>query len=417
MLRILFLTHFFVPEIGAAAKRIYGLANNLAELGHEVGVISGFPNYPSGIKHKDYKGKLYAEELMGKIKVYRYYVFSSPQKNSLTRLLNYLSFVLTSSFFALNSSKYDLIIVSSPPIFTGISGYIISRVKKIPLIFDVRDIWPDIAVEMDEISENSFTFKVLKNLSDFLYAKAALITVVTEGKKENLILKNISPDKIKVISNGFDREFLSLPIDVKLVQQYRLQEYFTLIYTGIVGLAQGLDIIIDAALKLKDCHKIRFIIIGDGFEKNTLEAKAKYLKLNNIEFIGLQPHEKILTFLKYAGASIVPLKNRNLKDSVPTKMLEALGAGCPVILCADGESTEIIKDSKGGMVVEPGNSNALMESILYLYNNPDARKEMSSNGRAYVLNNYTRDRIAQALSETLEYHFSSNSKKEAAKFC
>ncbi len=414
-MRILFLTHFFVPEIGAAAKRIFGLANNLSDLGHEVGVVSGFPNYPSGIKHESYKGKLYMEELIGKIKVYRYYVFSSPKKNALTRLLNYVSFMLSSSFFAFNDKKYDLIIVSSPPVFIGISGYIISRLKKIPLVFDVRDIWPDIASEMGEMSDSSFTFKVLNNLSRFLYAKARLITVVTKGKKEKLILKGISPDKVEVISNGFDREFLDLPTDVNLVQRYRLEENFTLIYTGVVGLAQGLDIIIDTATKLKEYEKIHFLIIGDGFEKKALEKKAEILGLNSIKFIGAQPYEKILTFLKYAGASIVPLKNKNLKDSVPTKMLEALGGGCPVLLSADGESAEILRESRGGIVVDPGDSEALKEAILYLYNNPDVAKEMSSKGMLYVLNNFTRDRIAQSLSEVLECYV--NTAKNTEKFC
>ncbi|HEX9060352.1 MAG TPA: glycosyltransferase family 4 protein [Clostridia bacterium] len=403
-MKILFLTHFFIPEVGAATKRIYGLAKNLKNIGHDVEIIAGFPNYPSGIKPEGYRGKLYMEEEIDGLKVYRYYVYSSPKKKSYVRLLNYLSFTVSSCFFIFQKKKYDAIIVSSPPIFIGISGLIISAFKRIPLVYDVRDIWPDIALEMGEFSESSIVFKVMKTLADILYKKSRLITVVTNGKRDKLLSKGIDKNKVEIVTNGFDREFLSVPVNESLAYELNLKEGFNLVYTGVVGLAQGLDIIIEAASKLANYEDIRFFIIGDGFEKESLKLKAKDAGLTNIQFLGMLPHEKIITFLKHSGASIVPLKNSNLQDSVPTKMFEAMGAGCPVILSASGESAEILFKSRGGIVVETGNSDTLAEAILFLYRNPEKRDEMAKFGQEFVLNNYTRDKIAESLSNILLKH-------------
>ncbi|MCX7748527.1 MAG: glycosyltransferase family 4 protein [Clostridia bacterium] len=400
------MTHFYAPEVGAATKRISGLARNLKKLGHDVEVITGFPNYPSGIKLPPYNHKVYMKEEIEGIKVYRFYVYASPKKNSITRLLNYITFMISSMFFILKRKKYDLIITSSPPLFIGLSGYVISRVKRIPLVFDIRDIWPDIALEMGEINEKSLMYKVLNKIAQFIHKKAELITVVTRKKKEKIITKGIEKEKLKVISNGFDTEFLDFKVDFDLVEQHTLNKKFNLIYTGVVGLAQGLDVIIETAQKVRDINDIRFLIIGDGVEKKDLEQKVFEQGLTNVDFLGVQPHEKILTFLKYSGAAIVPLKSDKLQDSVPTKMFEALGAGCPVILSASGESADILRESQGGIVVNPGDSNALKDAVLKLYNSREMCEKMAKKGQEYVLNNFTRESIAKNLSHILNnYRF------------
>ncbi len=401
-MRILFLTHYFSPEVGPATKRIAGLSSNLKKIGHEVSVVTGFPNYPSGIKHKGYQRKLYMEEEIEGIKVYRYYMFSSPRKSTISRLMNYISFMFSCLFFIFNKNRYDVIITSSPPLFIGISGYILSRILRIPFVFDIRDIWPDIAAEMEELSTKSLIYKMMDSISKFLYANADLITVVTNMKKSKILDKGYNQDKVEVISNGFDKEFLDFPIDEELIERHKLTESFNIVYAGIVGLAQGLDIIIEVGRKLQSYTDIRFLIIGDGVEKSELEEKVGKIGLKNIEFLGLQTHEKIFTFLKHSGVSIVPLKSDKLQDSVPSKLYEALGVGCPVVLCAKGESSTILKESQGGIVVEPGDSEGLKTAILELYSNPQKRFEMSEKGQAYVQSNFTRDIIAKKLCDTLE---------------
>ncbi|MFW5795331.1 MAG: glycosyltransferase family 4 protein [Bacillota bacterium] len=401
-MKILFHTHYYLPETGPATKRISGLAENLKKNGHQIEVLTGFPSYPSGIKPDGYKKKLYMEEEINGIKIYRYYTYASPKVNLFNRLLNYFSFMISSLFFIFKRKKYDLIITSSPPLFTSLSAWPIAAVKKIPLVFDVRDIWPDVAEEIGQISNNGLQYKILDKMANFLYKKSDMITTVTNMKKEKLVSKGIANNKIKYISNGFDKSFLDNEIDQSIVKEFQLNEKFTLVYAGNVGLAQGIDVIINAAQKLKNYSNIQFLIIGDGLEKNELEEQAKELGLNNLKFLGLYPHKKILTFLEYSDASIIPLKNENLQDSVPSKLFESLGAGCPVILSAAGESAKIVNDSNGGLVVEPGNSEALKDAILKLFQNDELKSEFSQNGQDYVLGNFTREKIAKKLSFVLE---------------
>src|SRR5699024_10989374 len=199
---------------------------NLKKLEHELDVLNGFPKYPTGKKEPRYKRKFYMEDEIDSIKVHRYYVFSSPKRTKLNRALNYFTFMVSSMFFSFKKQKYDVIIASSPPIFIGVSAYVISSIKRIPLVFDVRDIWPDIASEMGAIKKESWTYKILDKLSNFIYKKAKMITIVTKGKKEKLKSKGIEENKIKVISNGFDKEFLENEIDMELVKKYNMKEKF-----------------------------------------------------------------------------------------------------------------------------------------------------------------------------------------------
>jgi len=339
------------------------------------------------------------EEIEG-IKVYRYWTYSSPKKTTINRLLNYLSFLISSLFFVLNKEKYDVIITTSPPLFIAPAGYIISRLKKIPLIFDVRDVWPDIAVEMDYMDEKSKNFKILNSIADFMYKKSELILAVSSSKCTKLEKKGIKKEKIKFISNGFDKEFLNISIDDEIVKKYELKKKKSIIYTGIIGLAQGLDIIIDLAEEAKKNSEFQFLMIGDGVERERLEEEAKKRGLKNISFLGFQPHDKIKTFLEYACLSIIPLINKNLKDSVPTKLFESLGSKCPVFLIAEGESREILNVSKGGVGVSPEKKEEIsLKFREFLNGKINIDSKFASE---FILENYSRELIAQKLEKEVK---------------
>ncbi|WP_179133951.1 glycosyltransferase family 4 protein [Halobacillus massiliensis] len=405
-MRILFFTHYYEPEVGPATKRIAGLAKNLQELGHEVEIVTGFPNYPSGIKTEEYKRKFYMKEIIGGIKIHRYFIYSSPKKTSFVRLLNYFSLMFSSLLFMFTKGKYDYIIGTSPPLFTALSGYIVSKVKKSKFVFDVRDIWPDIALEMEELDDDSLIFKIMNRISNFLYLKSDLVTVVTNNKELKILSKGIPGEKVRVISNGFDSDVLTQEENLDLVKNYQIKEKFTLIYAGIIGLAQGLEIIVEAAKKLEKNKDIQFLVIGDGFKRKDLEKSCEALGLNNIHFVGVQLHSSVISVLKNASASIVPLKNDKLQDSVPTKLLESLGVGCPVILSAEGEAKSIIEKSKGGLTIKAGDHTALVDAINKIYKDKQLRMDMGENGRRYVNNNFSRFKIANKLSEDLDANFS-----------
>ncbi|MDT3763938.1 glycosyltransferase family 4 protein [Priestia filamentosa] len=401
-MKILFLTQFFPPETGAASKRIHGLARHLVNLGHEVYVVTGMPNYPSGKIKKEYQGKKFHFEEIDGIKVFRYYVYVSNKRNTLNRLFNYFSLVFSSLFFLFKRKKVDIIITSSPPLFLGISGVIMSKVKRIPHIFDVRDIWPNIAVEMGEISEQSKAYKLMSSIETYIYKNSSILTVVTKGKKETLVRKGIDKEKVRLISNGFDEEFLDFPINHQIAEEYGLLNKFNLLYAGIIGIAQGIDLIIQAAEILKPYSEIQFVLVGTGAELEKMKSLVKEKKLDNIVFTGEQPHINIRSFLYYSHVALVPLKSDALKDSVPTKLYEALGAGRPVILSASGDSEEVVKESKGGLVIKPGDVNMLVQSIEKLYKDKSFYNYCKESSRDYILSNYSRKSIAKTFEQELK---------------
>ncbi len=396
-MKILFISHYFPPETGAATKRIYGLAKHLVKFGHKVDVITGMPNYPNGEIQEKYRKKFFYFEEMSGINVYRHFVFVSKRKNTITRLLNYFSLVFSSLSFIFNRNQYDVIITSSPPLFLGISGVILSKIKKAPLVFDVRDIWPGVAAEIGEMSPDSRVYKVLEWLELFIYRNSTLITVVTNGKKEKLISRGLTESKVELISNGFDAEFLDYQIDDSVKHEYKTSNKFNILYAGIIGVAQGIDIIIKAAERLIEYKDIQFLLVGNGVELEKLKLLTQEKGLTNVVFTNEQPHERIRSFLNFSDVAVVPLKNTALKDSIPTKIYEALGAGVPVVLSASGESESVINRSNGGIITLPGDVDALVSAIMKLYSDKDFYRNCAENGQQYVLNNYSRGSIAKRL--------------------
>lgn len=405
MMKILFITQFFPPETGAAASRISGLAKNLNRLGHKITVLTGLPNYPSGIINERYRSKLFCLENIDGVAINRVWVYASPLRSFFTRLLNYFSLVITSILFELfDKDNYDVLVASSPPLFLGISGYVIARLKRARFVLDIRDIWPKIGIDTGELNKDSIFIRIAEGLEAFLYNKADLITVVTGYKFRHLKEKGMPESKIKMIPNGVDREFIEVKTDPEVkAKYYNNSGTFTVLYAGLLGIAQGVEVVIKAANLLKDRHEIKFYIIGEGVEKGSLVRLAKGLGLQNVIFIDNQPKEKIATFLRHSDVSIIPLKKADFADSVPSKLLESMAFGCPVILSASGEAAMIVERSGGGLVARPGDPLELAEAISRLYNDPDLRIQSGRNGIRFIEDNFIREKIAKELEKALIY--------------
>lgn len=402
-MKILFLTQFFPPETGAASSRISGLAKNLNKLGHKITVLTGLPNYPSGIINERYHGKLSCREDIEGVLINRVWVYASPLRSFFTRLLNYFSLVITSILFELfDKEDYDVLVASSPPLFLGISGYVIARLKRARFVLDIRDIWPKIGVDTGELDKDSIFIRIAEGLETFLYNKSDLITVVTEYKLRYLKEKGLCESKVKVIPNGVDREFLEVKADQEVKARYYSDNgIFIVLYAGLLGIAQGVGVIIEAADLLKDRHEIRFYIIGEGVEKGSLVRRAKALGLQNVIFIDTQPKETIASFLRYSDVSIIPLKKASFSDSVPSKLLESMAFGSPVILSASGEAAMIVKRSGGGLVTRPGDHVELADAVSRLYNDPELRIQLGKNGMRFIEENFIRDKIAKEFENAL----------------
>lgn len=387
-LRILLHTDEYYPTAQACSYRMRVLADAFIDQGNEVIVVASSTNIGAGNVEQRRETIFYSPTIRMK------------KKSTLWRMINNLSFGITSIFTALKVGKIDLVITTSPPPLVSISGWIIAKMKKAKLIYDVRDIWPDVAIEIGSFTENSIYSKIFKVITRFMYKHADWITTVSPGKvekiKQHVISvggRKLNTDKVKLVSNGFDESVENSIIDNLLVEKYELDKKFTCVYIGNIGLAQGLGSLLDMASQSK--HKeVQFLLFGKGAEKELLEKQAKDMKLDNVHFCGVLPHEKVFTLLSYAKVSFIPLKNSNMKDSVPTKVYEALGIGCPVLLVAEGDSCDIVDEAKMGRSVSPDNMDQLADIFDHMVENYSYYSKNKTEAKKLMHEKYSRQKIA-----------------------
>lgn len=407
-MKLLILTQYFPPEVGAPQNRLYELALRLRSKGIDISVLTAMPNYPQMVVHKEYKGKCYCKEDMNGLKIHRSWIYVSNSKSIIPRLLNYFSFVFSSLWFGLfKLKKQDVLLVESPPLFLGITAYLLSRAKGAKMIFNVSDLWPESAEKL-EIINNKTLLSLATTLEEFCYRKSALITGQTQGIVRNI--KSRFPNKrVYWLKNGVDIKFYDVNKTQQEANAWRKtngysEEDFILFYGGIIGHAQGLDIILNAAKILEDKPKIKFVMLGSGPEKERLLALKEELKLNNLEFYDAVPKTKMQEIIMDMNATIVPLKKLDLfKGAIPSKIFENLALKKPIILGLEGEAKELfIDEGNCGLAFEPENKEDLVKQILTLYNNPELSKQLGENGLKYASENFNRDKIAEGLFEELK---------------
>ena len=403
-MKLVILTQYFPPEVGAPQNRLFELAVRLKNKGIDVTVFTAMPNYPQMEIHKDYKNKIYFKEQIEGITVHRSWIFVSNKKNIVLRLLNYFSFVFTSLIFGIfKLKKTDYILCESPPLFLGITAYLLSKFKRSNLIFNISDLWPESAEKLGLIT-NKYLLGITTKLEEFLYRKSKLITGQTQG-----IVKNISdrfPNKIVYwLKNG---------VDIKLYDNDKIQsdwrekngfksDDFIALYAGIIGHAQGLETILYAAERLKEYSTIKFIFIGSGPVKETLLKIKEEKDLDNVYFFDLISKREMPNVLKTINISIIPLKKLDLfKGAIPSKIFEVLAMRKAIMLGVEGEAKELfIDDAKAGLAYEPENYIDLVDKITDAYNNPDKLIEFGNNGYNYVKQYFSRDIIANEFWEFL----------------
>lgn len=397
-MRILILTQYYPPETGAPQNRLSSLARYLSSFGNEVEIHTAMPNYPKYEIYPDYKGKRYYREIINGITVHRSSIFVSKSTGLMPRLLNYFSFV-TSAWYSVAKriSPVDIIICESPPLFLGITAVMLKRRWKCKLVFNVSDLWPESAEKMG-IIKNRFLIQRSYKLANWIYSNADLISGQTKGI--TAAIRAMQPThKLFWFPNGIDLDRVNgFPVPAKNDTR------FVLLYAGIIGHAQGLEVILYAAEQLKAYSGIHFYIIGDGPVKEKLLALQQQLQLQNITFISNQPTEKILHWLHQCDACIVPLRKLDLfKGAIPSKLFEPLGVGKPILLGVEGEAKELfIDEGKAGLFYEPENAGSLTENILRLYHNRPLAQQLGEQGKTYVNNHFRRDNIAAAFWQQLQ---------------
>lgn len=402
-MKILFLTQYCPPEVGAPQNRIFEFAKQLKKFGHEVTILTAMPNYPKGEIFDEYKGKKVVREEIDGIKIVRTSIYATKEKSFTKRLRNYLSFTFSSVFTgAKYIEKQDVIITESPPLFLGWSGYVLSKKKKAKFIFNVSDLWPESAVKLD-VLHNKALIKASTWLEEFCYRKASAVTGQTQGIVDNIVNRGFDKNKVHLITNGVDTEFFKKENrDENFRKEIGIDGKFALCYAGIHGLAQGLEVIINAAEIVKEHEGIQIVFIGDGPEKNKLINMVKQKGMKNVTFLPVQPKANMPRIIASMDATIIPLKKLDIfKGALPSKMFEALASELPIVLAVEGEAEKLINSAKAGIVAEPENHKEIAKAILKLYNDEELRNKLGDNGRKYVIDNYSRESISRKLEKIL----------------
>ena len=405
-MKLLLITQYFPPEVGAPQNRLSELALRLIKEGVEITVLTAMPNYPQMEIHKEYIGKKYFQENIEGCSIHRTAIYVSKSKSIAARLRNYFSFVWSSYKYGIRKldQNYDAVFCESPPLFLGISAYLIAKRKKAKFIFNVSDLWPESAEKLGLV-KNKIFLKLAIILEEFLYKKAALITGQTKG-----ITSNISsrfPNKnVHWLPNGVDLNFYN---PKNFSDKWRIENNFKkedvlFFYGGIIGHAQGLEIIIHAANELKNNSNIIFILLGSGPEKENLINLKNKLNLKNIVFMDAVSKSEMPSIISAVDCSIIPLKKLDLfLGAIPSKIFECLSMETPILLGVDGEAKGLFIDkAEAGIYFEPENIQALKQGVLMLAKNAELRKELGQNGRKYVDKHFNRNQIAVELKSCLE---------------
>ena len=408
-MKILYVSQYFPPEMGAPAARAAELSRHWARMGHEVTVLTGFPNHPTGVVPEDWRsrlhGLLYTETVNG-VRVVRTWLWPLPNRKAHERIRNYASFCISAAVSGLALPKPDVIIATSPQLLVALSGWWLAWWKRVPFVFEVRDLWPESLAAVGAGSEGTLLHRTLGAIAGFLYRRADRIVVVTPAFKDHLIRYwNVPAAKISVVENGVETDLFRLdPAVMEVRKQLKLEDRFLICYIGTMGNAHGLETVIAAAEELQTAlPRALFLLIGEGAEKERIVELAAARKLTNIQFLDQQPRERIPAYISAADLCLVMLKKTELfKTVIPTKLLEYMACERPVIVAVDGQARQIVEEAGAGVFVEPENSKELVRAILELEAERERGRQMGANGRQYIVNKLSREKTARDYITVLE---------------
>lgn len=401
-MRIALLCHYFHPEPSAPSARLLSLARDFKAMGHEVTVVTGFPNHPTGVIPPAYRGLWRADEDLDGIRVLRNWVYATPNEGMIKKTLGHLSFMASSVLLGgPRLGPVDILVVSSPTFFTVLSAWVLSVLKGIPFVFEVRDLWPAVFVDLGVI-RNRALIGALEAVEMFLYRRSAAIVTVTESFRRILIRRGVHERKVTTITNGVDlAEFAPGP-DRALRSSLGLEGLFVVLYIGTHGISHALEAVLAAAHLLSERKNILFLFVGEGARKKALMEEARKAGLANVVFLPAQPREKVVEFYRMADVCLVPLRNVPLFDTfIPSKMFEIMGVAKPIVASVRGEAAEILEASDGALVVAPESSADIAAAVGRLESEPELRARMGERGRKFVEKHYQRRELARRYAELL----------------
>jgi glycosyltransferase involved in cell wall biosynthesis len=400
-MKILYVSQYFPPEMGAPAARAAELSRHWASAGHDITVLTGFPNHPTGVVPPEYRKQLrrfILRETVAGVNVVRTWLLPFPNRKAHERMLNYSSFCVSASSTGLFLSQPNVVIASSPQLLVGLSGWWLARSKRVPFVFEVRDLWPESLAAVGMGNSNSSLHRVLGKIAGFLYRRADQVVVVSPAFVDHLVERwRVPREKISVIENGVETDLFAPRADAELRREWNAEDKFIVSYIGTIGMAHGLETVISAAEQLRDTNpEIVFLVLGEGAEKERIVTMAQERALTNLRFVDQQPREKIPAFIAASDACLVLLRRSEVfKTVIPTKMLEFMSCARPVILGVEGQARSILEEAHAGVSVEPEDSAALANAICDLAANRERASMFGQNGREYIVRNFSRRQTAE----------------------
>ena len=404
-MKILYVSQYFPPEMGAPAARAAELSIQWVRMGHDVTVLTGFPNHPTGVVPAEWRSRLRGliyKEIVDGVRVVRTWLWPLPNRKAHERIRNYGSFWLSASLSGLGVARPDVVIGTSPQLLVALSGWWLAWCKRVPFVFEVRDLWPESLAAVGAGAEGSVLHRTLGAIAGFLYRRSSHIVVVTPAFKDHLIQYwEVPAQKISIVENGVETDLFRPCAPEKVPGT---EDRFLICYIGTMGMAHGLETLIAAAEHLQGTlPKAMFLLIGEGAEKERIEQLAAAGGLSSVRFVGQQARDSIPGYIAGADVCLVMLKKAELfKTVIPTKLLEYMSCEKPVIVAVDGQARKIVEEAGAGIFVEPEDSHELSEAIRSLAADAARRRNMGANGRQYILSRLARQQTARSYINVLE---------------
>ena len=404
-MKILFLTHYYTPEGNAPASRVSALAERWTEAGHEVTVLTCAPNVPDGIVYPGYRNRRKQIECINGVKVVRVWTYIAPNKGTVRRIANYVSYMFSAFLCGLGMKRPDVMIATSPQFFCGWAGVLLHWFRHFPFVLEIRDIWPESMVAVDAGLPGPL-LKFIGVMEKRMYRSAQHIVTVGQGYVNKLQERGVPEAKISVIMNGVDKKlFFPRPANEDLLAEHGLNGKFVCSYIGTIGMACGLKTALDAAelLKQRGNDKIRILLVGDGAQREALQREAVERKLDNVIFTGRRPKNEMPDWIALSDVTLVHLKKNALFTTVmPSKIFESAGCARPIIIGVDGFAKQLVMEAEAGIAMEPENAEQLVTILEKLSVNPELCQKLGQNAYENISSKYDRDLQAKEYLKILE---------------
>lgn len=399
-MKLLFLSDNFVPESNAPATRTYEHCREWVKQGIEVTVITCNPNFPYGKTYEGYKNKLYQTEMIDGIKVIRVWSYMTENKGAIKRILDYVSYAVSAGIAGL-FVKTDLIVATSPQLFTALSGCVLAKIRRKPWIFELRDLWPEGIKDTGAI-KNKKILNFLVKMELCLYRQSTFVVTVTKGLKQNLISRGIEGSKIDIVTNGANLDmFQAREKNIEIVNNLKLEDKFVFGYIGTHGLAHGLEFIMQCIKEIEN-EKLHFLFIGTGAKKEATVNLAKELKLTNVTFLDPVPKHEVVEYISVIDVALIPLTKTDIHASlIPSKIFESASMKKPILLGVEGEAAAIVSGHNAGIVFESENREEFLNGVEKIYAEKEKYKEYQI-GCTELANAFDRKGLANKMAIILD---------------